>query len=586
VLSVGSARDAAARAARASGALILFCTALAGCVGQGPELSPALDLGRFLRPERYEPRELGETLRETAPLGARASAGDVAPFVEVRRAEDSSTVHVLWPLFSRHSSLDERSFALRPLVAAESRPGRKDVEILWPLASYRREGEDRTFYLRPLFMYKRRVRAGPEGREVDTDWMLFPVLFGGRDTHEGAYFGIFPLGGVAKGALGKKRISFFLWPLWMATVDARYRSVSFMWPFISYWKGEDTQGRRLWPFFGVNRREGRFDRRFYLWPLWSRWRMGLDTKYPGEATFFLPFYGRMTSRAVTESGGEPVPFRDTVTVLWPLFSYQRLAVRNMESLHVPWPFIGLERADGLVVRKLWPIWGERKSNDRRDRFALWPLYRRSVWHDQDEEHRWHNVAVLFSSELARWVESKDGTRLPPAWPEGFGFIPDPRIEAGRHRPWETAPPGSEVRSRRWVQLWPLFHYSRDETGERRFQMLSLLPRRAGGRAEALWSPFYTLYRCERSDRERRDSAFLGLVRHFRRSDRSDGPGMRYVNVAGIVSYHRRSGIGKKFALLGGLVGYERVGDRRAWRFLWIPFGRIPDEVRERYELAR
>jgi len=37
---------------------------------------------------------------------------------------------------------------------------------------------------------------------------------------------------------------------------------------------------------------------------------------------------------------------------------------------VPWPFLGYEKADGLVARKLWPIWGERKSNDLRDKFVV------------------------------------------------------------------------------------------------------------------------------------------------------------------------------------------------------------------------
>lgn len=555
---------------------IFLCTislvVLGGCSLSGPQALEGWDLRRLSRPDRPGPSEMCSSLRETAPIGIRAR--DVGPFAELREGDDgSSTGHVLWPLFSWHRSLDERSFALRPLIAAESHPGRKDVEILWPLISYRREGEDKTLYIRPLFMYKRRVRPGPDGREVDTDWFLFPLLFGGRDSKEGSYFGIFPLGGVAKGQLGKKKISFFLWPLWMATEDVRYESVNFMWPFIAYWKGPEAEGRRLWPFFGVNRREGRFDRRFILWPLWSHWRMGLDTKYPGEAIFFFPFYGRIRTEIADEGGRRP--FRDSITVLWPLFSYQRLTARNMEALHVPWPFIGLERADGLLVRKFWPIWGERKSNDRRDKFVLWPLYRRSIWHDQDEEHRWHNIGILFTSECTRWVELENGRRLPPSWPEDFGIVGDPRLVAGTHKPWETAPAGLEVRSKRWVQLWPLFHYKRDETGDRQFQFLSLLPQRASGRAESLWAPFYTLYRYERSGANKRESILFGLFRHFR------GPEERYVNLAGIVSYHRRTGLSRSFSLLGGLIGYERFEGKRSWRFLWIRFGRAPSEPNAR-----
>jgi len=61
--------------------------------------------------------------------------------------------------------------------------------------------------------------------------------------------------------------------------------------------------------------------------------------------------------------------------------------------------------------------------------------------------------------------------------------------------------------------------------------------------------------------------------------------MRHVNLAGVINYSRRSGIGKRWSLLGGLIGYERVGDRRCYRFLWAPFGRIPRETREKYEGA-
>ena len=30
-------------------------------------------------------------------------------------------------------------------------------------------------------------------------------------------------------------------------------------------------------------------------------------------------------------------------------------IRNIEEVQVPWPFLGYEKADGLVARKLWPI---------------------------------------------------------------------------------------------------------------------------------------------------------------------------------------------------------------------------------------
>ncbi len=96
-------------------------------------------------------------------------------------------------------------------------------------------------------------------------------------------------------------------------------------------------------------------------------------------------------------------------------------------------------------------------------------------------------------------------------------------------------------------------------------------------------PFLSFYRYEHDrTRQQRESLLFGLIRHFRRNE-NPGPGMRYVNIGGLVSYHRRSGVGKRFSILGGLIGYERVGGRRAWKFLWVWFGRIPRAVREEHE---
>ena len=576
--------------ARAAGLMVAALTVLpalsvltTGCNGTSSGAPPGLELFSFLSRRRASPRDLGESLDELAPVGPGTDVSQPAPFVERRLGPGNrSTSHILWPLLSVTRSREERSFALRPILAAESRPGEKRAEALWPIFSYRREGENRTFLARPLFLYKRRVRVEGSGREVDTDWFLFPLLFGGRDTREGSYFAVFPLFGTLKGQLGKEKLSFFLFPLWLAGRDKRYDSFHFMFPIMAYWKGPENFGRRLFPFFGVNKREGHYDRRFWLWPFFARWKTGLDTFYPADTFIFFPFYGRVKSRNIRDPDN-PKPHLDWRFYMWPLYSFRKYAFRNKTEAHVPWPIFGHERADGLVVRKLWPIWGVRKSNDRRDKFVLWPFYRRTLLHEQYRESRWHNVAFIFSTYLDRWVEDEKGNRYPPPWPEDFGKIPDPRIEAGTHKPYPTRE--GEIRSRRYTQLWPLFRYKRNELGEMSLQMLSVIPHRSGGRAETLWGPFFSFYRCERDrTRQQRESYLFGLFRHFKRSEKA-GPGMRYVNLAGVVNYHRRTGGGKRFSILGGLYGYERVGGRRAYRFLWVRFGRIPRAVREKHEGA-
>jgi len=280
---------------------LLLLLAAAGCVtgAEGGFPRTSLSYVQFLG--RARPRaEFCAALADTAPVEPGADISSPAPFLESSSGPGrSATRHFIWPLFSQSRDADQRSFAVRPIIAAESRPGSKQVEVLWPLASYWREGEDRTLKIRPLFMYKRRARRSGE-QEIDTDWWLFPVLFGGSDTREGKYFAFFPLGGTLKGQLGKKKISFFLWPLWQKTEDLRYDAVHVLFPFLAYWKGKDQSGRRLWPFFAANRRETpwagegtvRFDRRTWLWPFIHYWRVGGDTRKPGDAFFFFPFFGR------------------------------------------------------------------------------------------------------------------------------------------------------------------------------------------------------------------------------------------------------------------------------------------------------
>ncbi len=589
------------RVARApvSSCLLAGLCVVAGCVPGGGGGLPRTSLSYVQFLGHAKPRtKFAAALSQTAPIEPGADAGSPAPFLEtVEGPGRSVTRHFLWPFFSQSRDSTQRSFAFRPIVATESRPGRKQVEVLWPLASYLRVGEDVNFKIRPIFRYERRVRRSGE-EEIDVDWWLFPILFGGNDTREGKYFAFFPLGGTIKGQLGKREIAFFLWPLWQKTKDLRYDAVHVMFPLLSYWKGKDQAGRRLWPFFSANRREAtwgdektvRFDRRSWLWPLIHYWRVGGDTRKPGDAFFFFPFFGRARNWYRGPDGEKTLYLKQT-SFLFPFFHHVKrtrpsdtVNMRNIQEVQAPWPFLGYEKADGLVARKLMPIWGERKSNDLRDKFVLWPLYRRSIQHEADVEHRWHNVALLFSTVLDRWVESPTGERFPPPWPDDFKRIPDSRVPLGLHKSYETR--AGEVRSRRWTQLWPVFHYRRDEHGAKQFQMLSIFPQRAPG-ARALWRPFLTLYRYERDlTGQKRESFAFGLIRHTRRPEGGEVPGMRHVNIVGVVNYDRRSGVGRKWSILGGLIGYERVGGRRCYRFLWAPFGRIPGEVREKYEGAR
>jgi hypothetical protein len=341
------------------------------------------------------------------------------------------------------------------------------------------------------------------------------------------------------------------------------------------WKGERQAGWRVWPLAGVDRRQGKFERRFLLWPLFHWWSVGLDTKYPTEAFLLFPLWGHIRNANT-----------DHVSVLWPLFSRRTQKDRDLLEVHAPWPFFGLAAADGLDALKVWPLWGERRSNNIRHKFLLWPLYRTKSERLNDLRLTTRNLAVVYWSVEREWVELADSSGHVRC------FAP-PRGEADRwmrdKRPSADARLASEAEIARRVaagegvyrravtrRLWPLAHSRMWADGSREFRMLSPLPlatQRYPG--EDLYAPFYSIYGYSRSaDGTRRESAVLGLYRHERNAL------ARHVNVLGLTDYLRVGTERKRWRLLGGLIEYERDGAQKGFRFLWIPFRRIGSDSGE------
>jgi hypothetical protein len=55
-----------------------------------------------------------------------------------------------------------------------------------------------------------------------------------------------------------------------------------------------------------------------------------------------------------------------------------------------------------------------------------------------------------------------------------------------------------------------------------------------------------------------------------------------VNFLGAIQYKREGWYYKRFSILGGLVGYERIGYDKGMRFLWLPVNPIARDLRDRY----
>jgi len=547
------------------------CALLAGCGGQSLERPVLEPLPGPVANLPYMP----EAPAGSEELIAEVEAATAWPFFQrIRLGSDFERVDLLWPFITLTRRGDERTFTLRPLFYSTASSEGRTAEFLWPLGFFTQSQARTKFRFFPFLYYNRREGDDRLGHYRDVDLSIFPVIFAGRDTREGGYFAVFPLGGMIKGVFGKKWMRFLLFPLWLDTETRDYHAWHFPYPVMGVWKGPKQAGWRVWPLAGVDRKQGKFERRFFLWPLFHWWHVGLDTKYPTKVFFFFPFWGHLRNDNT-----------DHVTVLWPLFSRRTQKDRHLLEVHAPWPFFGCTKADGLLALKLWPLWGERRSNNVRHKFVLWPLYRRKVDRAASLRLATKHVGLLYWSVDRDWVEVVENGRIrryPPPRADFEAWMHDPREFAAERLKLELAlkkkvDSGEAVYRRTTVRrLWPLAHTRTWADGSREFKILSPLPLAEGRHpGQDLYAPFWSLYNYSRSaDGTKRESALLGLYRHERNRL------VRHVNLCGLSDYLRIGTHRKRWRLLGGFIEYERIGNRKGFRFLWIPFKRIPRDVRD------
>ena len=494
-----------------------------------------------------------------------------------KSAEGHLHYRILGPLIEGRSRPGGRMFVFRPLFSHEDEgPGstRWTFRALWPLITIQRNDESRRVRIFPIIWYRNRVGGltGQEKEEFDKDFWILPFMLTGSDSQEGKYFALWPAGGMVKGIFGKKYIRFVLWPLWVEGQDKNYHSWNVPWPIFGIWRGPDQRGWRLWPIYGVNAREGRFRRVFFLWPLGHHWQTGLDTDAPGEVWAFIPFWAKIENKHLRY-----------VTVLWPFFSRKHDRKSNFVEWHCPWPIFSRAVGPGVRGLKIFPFYSHRFTGSRSDRTILWKL-----WHwntASGRKKRTTRISSLFIFQHLRdeWIEiEEDGKIIRVAPPLALrnaalaaartGRNPD---AAGRK---ERPVPEGQIKSRVHTLLWPLFRYRREAGGEKFFTLLEPWWWRNSEIWDRHYGPFVTLYRYQRfADGTKEERALFNLYAHRR------SPSQRRVRLFPVFDYRREGeevADYKRFRILGGIFGYERRGQGKRVRFLWIPIGRRPKEWQE------
>lgn len=310
-------------------------------------------------------------------------------------------------------------WALRPLVIQDREAG-GDVltRFLTPLGTAKARGDEYVWQLIPITRYERHVTS-----DGQLEWTLLtlPGIYWSRRADGRTVRAWFPFGGVAESFLSYDRIEFVLFPLWLKTVRGGQTTKHILFPFFSYTTGVGEPSGHLWPLYGVSTREGRYDRRFWLWPFFHLQRNNLQLAPEKRETMwmFWPFFGRTTRGTFTSS-----------TVLWPFFGVASDPSTGFYSVDAPWPLIErLESPRDDVSRtRFWPFYSHYHGDGLDSTWYLWPIF--NVAHEEYEKSVKNSVYVIpFWQSWKRTDEDAGVFRYEKLWPV---YQREGREESERH----------------------------------------------------------------------------------------------------------------------------------------------------------
>lgn len=448
---------------------------------------------------------------------------DLGPIAARWSSERSEGTCLLGPLVESVRTPEGRFFAVRPLYArAEDLDDKMVVyDYLWPLAGrrvFRGELVDR------VLIFWRQVDDVNDTSSRRRTWLL-PVYFQGRDRAGARYRAVFPLLGSIHEIFGLDRVFFVLFPLYSHSQKNDLDTHNFFWPIVSRTTGEGVYRFRVFPFYGISRRDEAFEKKFILWPVWTSVRYDYAQSRGGGYILF-PLWGHLK-----------LSDQESWWVLPPFFRFHR--GEKMNLVYAPWPLV--QWSEGEVDKLyLWPLWGRRDTGAVKSWFALWPI----MWHWRiervgGETHRFLLLPFLYHEEYRRAAGRQPG-----------------------------GPGDGEVES--WYcKLWPLISYRR-QGEQRRLRVLALWPLKESPPVERSWSKLWRVYEYDADGDCARSELLWGWYRHGRQGRESCYWSL--FPLFDMKSDRRGEGV-VRWNLLKGLVGYERKAQRKSWRLLyWFRLG--------------
>jgi hypothetical protein len=431
----------------------------------------------------------------------------VGPFYYSEREkaewEDVTETWAVPPIFSylRNDSIDYQKF-----------------DFLWKLATYDRYGDEYRFQLAQWFSF---AGGGTQSATNVHRFTLFPIYFQQRSAvPEKNYTALFPIYGTIKERFFRDEIKFVLFPLFGQTRKRGVTTDNYLYPVLHVRHGNGVHGWQVWPLTGNERLEpttrtnvwgepelaGGFHKFFALWPIFSLNRSGQGTTNQTLQHSVLPFYTSLRS-----------PLRDSITAPWPLGVTHTIdREKKYDEWGAPWPLIVFTRGEGKTENRVFPFFSEAHSPALTGRWYLWPVYKYNRLHSAPlDRARTRICFFIYSDTVVKNTET--------------------------------------ARTKRQIDLLPLFTWHREFEGSSRLQVLAplepFLPNNSG--VERNLSPLWSVWRAEKNPGT--GAASQSLLWNLYRHDATQQT--------------------KKFSLLFGLFRYQSGPEGKSCRLFYIPMGK-------------
>jgi hypothetical protein len=248
---------------------------------------------------------------------------------------------------------------------------------------------------------------------------------------------------------------------------------------------------------------------FALWPLYFHNDIRQGTDNPEKQRVFLPFYSWQKS-----------PQRDSLTLLWPLFTITDDREQGYREVDAPWPLIVFARGEGKTANRVWPLFSRVTTETKQDEFYLWPLYKRTRTDSEPLRRQRTRLLFFLYSDIRETNTATRGTR-------------------------------------QRTDLWPLFTAEKDWEGNERLQLLALLEPLLPGSKSVVrnYSSLWSIWRSKKNPETGRSSQ--SLLWNLYRRDKTPAT--------------------SKYSFLFGLVQFQSGPQGNRWRWFHWPQDDPPPE---------